>query len=310
MDNPAPASASSIPSGDVAALGTPPLVSGPRVSVEQLLLAGAHFGHLTQRWNPKMKRYIFMARNGIYLIDLNLTQSLLDAACRAISAVAAQGEDVLFIGTKKQAREVVELQARRCGSPFVTFRWLGGTLTNFSTIRKSLRTMENYEKMASDGTYEKITKKEQLQIEKDKGKLIRTLGGLRDMRRLPGAVFIVDTNREDIAVKEARKLNIPIFAIVDTNVDPDLVDYPIPANDDAYKSIGLITHALADAIMEGRQLYRDSRPQVSEESGEGESSERDRSRRQRPRRRSRGEGDRRPRDRESGGRHEGPEGAQ
>ncbi|MFC2150636.1 30S ribosomal protein S2 [Calditrichota bacterium] len=224
-----------------------------RVTVDQLLLAGAHFGHLTERWNPKMRRYIFTARNGIYLIDLVKTQSLVEQACKRIAQITAQGEDVLFVGTKKQARDIVENEASRAGSPYVSYRWLGGMLTNFSTIRRSVKTLENYEKMETDGTAEKLTKKEQLMNEKAKIKLLKTLGGIRDMRRLPGAIYIIDTLKEDIAVAEARKLGIPVFAIVDTNVDPDVVDFPIPANDDAFKSIGLISRVFTDAIIEGKQ---------------------------------------------------------
>lgn len=291
MDNLAPVSASNTPSDDLMNAETAGLPHiGPRVSVDQLLLAGAHFGHLTQRWNPKMKKYIFMARNGIYLIDLQKTQSLLEAACTAIAKVAATGEDILFVGTKKQARDIVATEAKRASSPSVTYRWLGGTLTNFSTVRKSLRTMESYEKMASDGTYEKLTKKEQLQIEREKEKLQLTLGGLRDLRRLPGALFIVDTKKEAIAVSEARKLNIPVFAIVDTNVDPDLVDYPVPANDDAFKSIWLIAHAIADAVIEGKRAVRT--PIVDDKDSDTDDRDaRDRDRNQRgPRRRRPGEG--------------------
>jgi len=299
MDNPAPASASSTPSVNLPIeefAGMPQI--GPRVSVDQLLLAGAHFGHLTQRWNPKMKKYIFMARNGIYLIDLQKTQTMLDAACNAMAKLAATGEEVLFIGTKKQARDIVESEAKRASCPSVTYRWLGGTLTNFSTVRRSLRTLETYEKMATDGTYEKLTKKEQLQIEREKAKLLLTIGGLKDMRRLPGAVFIIDTKKEAIAVSEARKLNIPIFAIVDTNVDPDLVDHPIPANDDAFKSIWLITHAIADAVLEGKRAVKAPLYEDKDESGDRDGRDRDRNRgprRRKPGERSDNRGDRGPR---------------
>jgi len=301
MDNPAPASASSTPSVNlmVEEIAAMPNV-GPRVSVDQLLLAGAHFGHLTQRWNPKMKRYIFMARNGIYLIDLQKTQSMLEAACTAMAKLAATGEEILFIGTKKQARDIIDTEAKRAGCPSVTYRWLGGTLTNFSTIRKSLRTLETYEKMGSDGTYEKLNKKEQLQIEREKAKLMLTLGGIREMRRLPGAVFIVDTKKESIAVKEARKLNIPIFAIVDTNVDPELVDHPVPANDDAFKSIWLIAHAISDAIIEGKRAVRLPLHEDKDEGSDRDARDRDRDRNARgPRRRKPGE--RGPNDRGAGG---------
>jgi small subunit ribosomal protein S2 len=270
MDNQEPVSASSIqnvntdPAAVAAEIKTTGSKQLQRVTVDQLLLAGAHFGHLTQRWNPKMKKYIFSSRNGIYLIDLFKTQKLVDTACDKITKIAASGEDVMFVGTKKQARDIIENEAKRAGASYVTYRWLGGMLTNFTTIRKSLKTMENYERMATDGTYEKLRKKEILTIEKAKDKLNRVLGGIRDMRRLPGAIFIVDTNHESISVAEARKLEIPIFAIVDTNVDPDLVDYPIPANDDAFKSIGLIARAFADAVIEGKKRYQDVHAPVEE----------------------------------------------
>jgi small subunit ribosomal protein S2 len=290
MDNQAHASGSSIPSVDPVMNESLPPSIGQRVSVDQLLLAGAHFGHLTQRWNPKMKRYIFMARNGIYLIDLQKTQSMLETAAAAMAKVAATGEEILFVGTKKQARDIIETQAKRCRCPYVTYRWLGGMLTNFATIRKSLRTIENYEKMASDGTYEKLTKKEQLTLEKEKGKLLMTLGGVRELRRLPGAIFIVDTKRESIAVAEARKLNIPIFAIVDTNVDPDLIDYPIPANDDAFKSIWLITNALADSILEGKRAVRETMPSLQESQDRDRDKDRERHNDRQQRRRRPGGG--------------------
>lgn len=260
MDNLVPESASNtLNDSQPIAINDPILSNGlPRVTVEQLLLAGSHFGHLTQRWNPKMKPYIFMARNGIYLIDLQKTQTLIDKACKEITRIAAKGSEVLFVGTKKQARDIIHEQGARSNSPYVTFRWLGGMLTNYSTIRKSLKTLENFEKMATDGTYEKINKKQRLTVEKSKSKLTQVLGGIREMKRLPGALFIVDINKEDIAVAEARKLGIPIIAIVDTNVNPEVVDYPIPANDDAYKSIWLITQTIADAILEGKRQYKDS----------------------------------------------------
>jgi len=222
-----------------------------RLNVEQLVMAGAHFGHLTSRWNPKMRPYIFMEKNGIYIIDLNKTIRMLDNALAAISKITASGEQVLFVGTKKQARDLMRDEATRSGMPYVNERWLGGMLTNFSTIRKSIKKLETLEKKAVDGTYENITKKERLMLDKQKEKLERNLSGIRTMKRLPGAVFIVDTLQEDIAVREAAKLGIPIFAIIDTNADPDEVDYPIPANDDAYKSIGLVTKTFTDAVIEG-----------------------------------------------------------
>ena len=225
----------------------------PRVSLEQLLASGTHFGHLTRRWNPKMKEFIFMARNGIHIIDLKKTQKKLDEACTALQSIIEGGEDILFVGTKKQASEIIKAEAQRCNMFFVTERWLGGTLTNFSTIKKSIKHMKNLEKKGTDGTYDKITKKEKLSIEREKTKMKKVLEGIEDMKRLPGAIFIVDIKKEQIAVKETTKLNIPIFAMVDTNTDPTLIDYPIPANDDASKSISLIGRSIADAVIESRQ---------------------------------------------------------
>ncbi len=222
----------------------------PVVSIQQLLLAGTHFGHLTRRWNPKMAKYIFDARHGIHIIDLKKTQKCIDEACEALKEIVQRGEQVLFVGTKKQAKDIVKSEATRIGMPYVCERWLGGMLTNFSTIRKSLKRLQTLERQATDGTYEKISKKERLSIEREKAKLDKVLGGIREMKKLPGAVYITDIKKEHIALAEARKLSIPVFAIVDTNTDPDLVDYPIPGNDDAFKSIGLITRALSDAIAE------------------------------------------------------------
>jgi len=225
----------------------------PAVSLEQLLAAGAHFGHLTRRWNPKMKPYIFMQKNGIHIIDLKKSQANLDKALNAIRSIVADGYDVLFVGTKVQAKEIITLEAQRSNQYYVAHRWLGGMLTNFSTIKKSIKYMKSLEKMSQDGTYEKISKKERLTIDRQKEKLYRVLAGIEDMKRLPGALFIVDIKKEHIALKEAKKMNIPVFAMVDTNTDPTLVDYPIPANDDAAKSISLIVGKVADAILEAKQ---------------------------------------------------------
>jgi len=231
-----------------------------RITIEQLLMAGAHFGHLTRRWNPKMKPFIFMSKQGIHIIDLKKTQESLEKACDAISKVAAQGETILFVGTKKQAKDIIRAEAIRCNSPYVNERWLGGMLTNFATIRKSVKTLESKEKKASDGTYDLISKKERLENEKARAKLEKLLGGVRNMKRLPGAILIIDIKKEDIAVAEARKLGLPICAIVDTNVDPELVDYAIPANDDSFKSIGLITRIITDSILEGQKVVMEMRP--------------------------------------------------
>ncbi len=231
----------------------------PRLNLETLLAAGSHFGHLTRRWNPKMKEFIFMERNGIHIIDLKKTQNKVDAAFDAIKKIAEDGEDILFVGTKKQAKEIVKGEAKRCNNYYITDRWLGGTLTNFGTIRKSIKHMKNLDKMSTDGTYENISKKEILSIEREKEKMKKVLDGIEEMKRLPGIIFIVDTKKEQIAVKEARKLNIPIVAIVDTNSDPTIVDYPIPANDDAAKSISIISRVMADAVIDGSQKLREQK---------------------------------------------------
>lgn len=225
----------------------------PRVELEALLQAGAHFGHITRRWNPKMKPYIFMERNGIHIIDLKKTQELLDAACNAVSNIVSQNRKPLFVATKQQAKDVVSEEAKRCGAFYVTERWLGGMLTNFTTIRKSVKRLTNIEKMESDGTFEKITKKERLFLDREREKLQNVLSGVVEMSRLPGLIFVVDVKKEGIAVKEARRLGIPVVAIVDTNCDPDLVDFPIPANDDALKSVQCIAKAIAESVIEGSQ---------------------------------------------------------
>ncbi|MBT7399837.1 MAG: 30S ribosomal protein S2 [Bacteroidetes Order II. Incertae sedis bacterium] len=227
--------------------------SAHRASIEDLLKAGPHFGHLTSRWNPKMRNHIFMERNGIHIINLNHTQSYLDAAAEAAARFSRRGKKILFTGTKKQGRDIIRKHASECGSPYVVERWLGGTLTNFQTIRRSIRRMEELVKMEEDGTLEQLKKKERLMKAREREKLEKVLTGIKDMARVPGALFIVDINREHIAVKEAKKLGIPIIAIVDTNCDPDVVDFPIPANDDALKSIDLITGVIAAAISEGEK---------------------------------------------------------
>ncbi len=225
----------------------------PRVELQTLLEAGAHFGHLTRRWNPKMKPYIFMERNGIHIIDLKKTQELLDAAFNAVSNSVAEGRRPLFVGTKSQASDVVGQEAKRCNAYYVTERWLGGMLTNFTTIRKSVKRLTNIEKMETDGTFDNITKKERLFLSRERDKLQEVLSGVVDMSRLPGLVYVVDIKKEAIAVNEARRLGIPVVAIVDTNTDPDLIDFPIPANDDALKTIQVITKVIADAVLEGAE---------------------------------------------------------
>ena len=225
----------------------------PRVELTALIEAGAHFGHLTRRWNPKMKPFIFMERNGIHIIDLKKTQELLEVASNAIANIVADGKRILLVGTKKQASIVIEEEAKRCRQFYVSERWLGGMLTNFTTIRKSVKRLANIEKMETDGTYDKITKKEALVLDREKEKLQKVLSGVVEMTRLPGALYVVDIKKEEIAVKEAKRLAIPVFAIVDTNCDPSFVDYPIPANDDAIKSIQMVTRVVADAMLEGAE---------------------------------------------------------
>ncbi|MEI7812781.1 MAG: 30S ribosomal protein S2 [Ignavibacteria bacterium] len=232
-----------------------------KVEITDLIEAGAHFGHLTRRWNPKMRSYIFMEKNGIHIIDLKKTQSLLETAAQNFSDIVAEGRRVLFVGTKKQARHVVATEARRCEQNWVSERWLGGMLTNFSTIRKSVKRLTNIDKMESDGTFEKITKKERLFLTREKDKLRKILDGVETMSKLPGAIFIIDIKKESIAVQEAQRLNIPIYAIVDTNCDPDVVDHLIPANDDAVKTIELITRLMADAVIEGSGRAKELRAQ-------------------------------------------------
>ncbi len=227
-----------------------------RIKLEDLLASGAHFGHLTRRWNPKMKPYIFMERNGIHIIDLNKTQMLAEDALNAAERLAAEGKRFLFVATKKQLRNAVKEEAERCGQHFAVDRWPGGMLTNFTTIRKSIKRLQTLDKMEEDGSIENYTKKEQLLKGREREKLDAILGGIAEMRGLPGAMIIIDIKKEHIAVKEARTLGIPIFALVDTNVDPDLVDYPIPANDDALRSVQLFIHAFADAINAGRAVAK------------------------------------------------------
>ncbi len=223
------------------------------VSMKQLLEAGVHFGHQTRRWNPKMSKYIFTERNGIYIIDLQKTVKKLDDAYNFVKSVAADGGEVLFVGTKKQAQDSVKNEAIRCGMHFVNARWLGGMMTNFRTIRKRIDRMDKLQKMQADGTFDLLPKKEVAKLELEMEKLDKYLGGVKEMRVLPKALFIVDPHKERIAVLEARKLNIPIVAIVDTNCNPDEIDYVIPGNDDAIRAVKLIAGAMADAVLEGKQ---------------------------------------------------------
>ena len=223
------------------------------VSMKQLLEAGVHFGHQTRRWNPKMKEYIFTERNGIYIIDLQKTVKKVDEAYNFVREVAAAGQDVLFVGTKKQAQDAIREEATRVGMFFVNNRWLGGMLTNFKTIRKRIERLDQLHKMEEDGTYELLPKKEVSKLKNEMEKLEKFLGGIKEMKRVPGAMFVVDPRKERIAIAEAKRLNIPVVAIVDTNCDPDEVDYVIPGNDDAIRAVKLIAGAMADAVMEGKQ---------------------------------------------------------
>jgi len=223
------------------------------ISMKQLLEAGVHFGHQTRRWNPKMKPYIFTERNGIYIIDLQKTVKKIEEAYEFVRQLAADGGNVLFVGTKKQAQDSVQEEATRSGMFYVNQRWLGGTLTNFKTIRKRINRLNEIEKMEEDGTFDVLPKKETINLTREKERLLKFLGGIRDMDKLPDAVFVIDPRKENIAVAEARKLNIPIVGIVDTNCDPDEIDYIIPANDDAIRAVRLLTSTIADAIIEGKQ---------------------------------------------------------
>lgn len=223
------------------------------VNMKQLLEAGVHFGHQTRRWNPKMAEYIFTERNGIYIIDLQKTVNLINKAYDFVKDEAAKGKTILFVGTKKQAQETIKEEAQRCGMPYVNQRWLGGMLTNFQTIKQRVKRLNELEKMEAEGLYDVLPKKEVIQLKKEQEKLLRFLGGIRHMENLPDVLFITDPRKEAIAVAEARKLNIPIVAIVDTNCDPDLIDYVIPGNDDAIRAIKLITSVIADAVLAGKQ---------------------------------------------------------
>nr|MDD6336005.1 30S ribosomal protein S2 [bacterium] len=225
----------------------------PVIQMKQLLEAGVHFGHHTRRWNPKMATYIFTERNGIYIIDLQKTVKKAEEAYNFVRDIAAQGKSVLFVGTKKQAQESVEQEAQRCNMFYVNQRWLGGTLTNFSTIRSRVERMNRIDAMEENGEFDVLPKKEVIGLQREREKLVNNLGGIREMRTRPGCLFVVDPRKEHIAVAEARKLGIPIVAIVDTNCDPDEIDYVIPGNDDAIRAVKLIAGMIADAVLEGRQ---------------------------------------------------------
>jgi len=225
------------------------------LTMKQLLEAGVHFGHQTRRWNPKMRPYIFGSRNGIHIIDLQRTVKLFREAYQFIVDITSAGETVLFVGTKRQAQDAIREHATRCGMFYVNHRWLGGTLTNFRTIKQRIERLKELDAMFEDGSINRFPKKEILQLERERQKLERNLGGIKEMSHYPGAVYIVDPHREKIAVAEANRLSIPVVAIIDTNCDPDVIDYPIPGNDDAIRAINLITGKIADACIEGRQKY-------------------------------------------------------
>ncbi len=244
-----------------------------KLSIQQLLDAGVHFGHLRRKWNPAMAPYIFMEKEGIHIIDLQKTQVKLDEALTAIRQIAKSGRKILFVATKKQAKDIVADQVKLVNMPYVTERWPGGMLTNFPTIRKAVKKMSSIDKMATDGTFDNMSKREKLQVSRQRAKLEKNLGSISDLTRLPAAMFIVDICKEHIAVHEARRLNIPIFAMVDTNSDPNLVDFPIPANDDASKSISLILETVCNAIqggLEERKMEREKEGDVSDKKGKGD----------------------------------------
>jgi small subunit ribosomal protein S2 len=273
------------------------------ITMRQLLEAGVHFGHQTKRWNPKMKPYIFGARNGIYIIDLQKTVNLARSAFRFVSELTSRGGSVLFVGTKKQAQDVIQEEARRAGQFFVTSRWLGGTLTNFKTIKQGIDRLKTLEKMAEDGTFERLPKKEVAALEREREKLEKNLGGVKEMSKLPRCIFVIDPKKEHIAVHEANRLGIPVIGVVDTNCDPDGIDFVIPGNDDAIRSIKLFTSKVADACIEGGARYRASGAADRDEADEGREEQRRDDRRddrRGPRRGDRGDrggGDRRGGDR-------------
>jgi small subunit ribosomal protein S2 len=229
------------------------------ITIKDLLEAGVHFGHQTKRWNPKMKKFIFTSRSGIYIIDLQKTLKCLEIACQKVRETSASGKTILFVGTKKQAQDAVKEEAQRCGAFYVTERWLGGMLTNFQTIRLNLKRLKDLERMKEDGTYQKLTKKEGLKLEKERMKLEKVLGGIKDMTRPPALLFVVDAKKEKIAVAEANKLGIPIVGIIDTNSDPDPIDFPIAGNDDAIKSIRVITRQIAEATLESQKAKEEKK---------------------------------------------------
>jgi small subunit ribosomal protein S2 len=241
--------------------------------MKQLLESGVHFGHQTKRWNPKMEPYIFTERNGIYIIDLQQTVKLIDDAYNFVKEEAAKGKKVLFVGTKRQAQETVKKEAERCGMPYVNQRWLGGMLTNYQTIKKRIDRLDELEKMEEEGIFEVLPKKEVIELNKEHDKLERFLGGIRNMNGLPDVLFITDAKKEDIAVAEAIKLDIPIVSILDTNCDPDLIDYVIPGNDDAIRAVKLITSVISDAVLAGKQGRQEAKAQEEQAKAEAQTQE-------------------------------------
>ena len=259
----------------------------PKVTFEQLLDAGVHFGHLKRKWNPSMAPYIFMERNGIHIIDLHKTVAKIDEASSAIKNIAKSGRKILFVATKKQAKDIVAEEVSKVNMPYVTERWPGGMLTNFPTIRKAVKKMSSIDKMHTDGTFDTLSKREKLQVTRQRAKLEKNLGSISDLSRLPAALFVVDVMKEKIAVKEAIRLGIPVFAMVDTNSDPKLVDFPIPANDDASKSIQLIVGAMCQAIKEGLNERSIEKENTAKSKDENSSEDNDGEERKRPARRTR-----------------------
>ena len=241
-----------------------------KLTTQALMDAGVHFGHLTRKWNPRMAEYIFMENNGIHIIDLNKTLASLDEAAFALKNIVRSGRKIMFVATKKQAKDIITEEATRLNMPFVTERWLGGMLTNFATIRKSLKRLQQIEKMMKDETVENLTKKEKLMLTREKAKLTKQLGGIAELNRLPAALFVIDVKREHIAVKEAQKLNIPVFAMVDTNSDPSDIDFAIPANDDAFKSISIITKYVGKSIEEGLMERKKDKEEAGQRKDEDE----------------------------------------
>ncbi len=245
------------------------------VSMKQLLEAGVHFGHQTRRWNPKMAKYIFTERNGIYIIDLQKTVKKVEEAYNFVREVAASGAPILFVGTKKQAQTAVKEEAQRCNMFYVNERWLGGMLTNFRTIQTRVARLKELEKMFEDGTVEQYPKKEVILMQRELEKLQKNLGGIKDMKKIPGVIVVIDSKKEEIAVKEARKLNIPVVATVDTNCDPDVIEFPIPANDDAIRAVRLLAGKMADAVLEGRQGQQEESSEEEKEVAEDKEVEED-----------------------------------